>query len=66
MEPKAVNLRVNCFLRPKKGKKSIMNKATIIGRLDTEAQLNDNIDNDPKCRFKLAVCRMFYRILEQR
>jgi hypothetical protein len=43
-----------------------MNKATIIGRLDTEAQLNDNIDNDPKCRFKLAVCRMFYRILEQR
>ena len=32
-----------------------MNKAIIIGRLDKEAQFNDNFDSDPKCRFKLAV-----------
>lgn len=32
-----------------------MNKAIIIGRLDTEAQFNNNFDGDPKCRFKLTV-----------
>jgi single-strand DNA-binding protein len=32
-----------------------MNKAIIIGRLDTDAQFNDNFNGDSKCRFKLAV-----------
>jgi hypothetical protein len=33
-----------------------MNKAIIIGRLNKSGvNFNDNFDEDPKCRFKLAV-----------
>jgi single-stranded DNA-binding protein len=41
---------------PETGKEYQMNKAIIIGRLNKSGvNFNDNFDEDPKCRFKLAV-----------